>query len=112
MASIGASVSPLLSGDFVEKLKKHGISTGELTNPFTCVVIADCYVLVVQLVCSPPDLVARGSGQPLSWAKKLQQDLLARFGPHGVSGRTLLKEAEESLCIFPFGEDVLIKCVT
>lgn len=58
----------------------------------------------MRLVCSPAELVARGSGQPLSWAKQLQLDLLERFGPHGVSGRTLLKEAEENLCIFPFGE--------
>lgn len=59
---------------------------------------------MVKLVCSAPDLVARASGLPLDQAKDLQSQLLAKFGPHAVSGRTLLKEVEENLRIFPFGE--------
>lgn len=68
--------------------------------------------LVVKLACSAPELVARGSGQTLIWANKLQHDLLRRFSPHAVSGRTLLQEAEERLCIFPFGKVSMLKFST
>lgn len=54
-----------------------------------------------KLICSPPEVISRCSGLPLTQVRATQHTLLSKYGPRPVS---VLKEAREKLCPLPFGE--------
>lgn len=57
------------------------------------------------LLCSRLEGVASSTGLSATLLHTLQHTLALRMGPHPLSGRTLLEEAEQHERCFSFGED-------
>ena len=58
------------------------------------------------LLCSRLEVVASSTGLSARLLHTLQQTLALRMGPQPLSGRMLLKEAEQHKRYFSFGEDM------